>query len=91
MNAMEKRLKDAASMGPEYAESVRRYLAANGAKGGSAKSDRKTRAARKNAKKGGWPKGRPRKPNAERKKVVAVGAKRSCPKRKKYNAEAHAP
>jgi len=42
-------------------------------KGGSAKSDRKTKAARKNAKKGGWPKGRPRKPNAERKKVAAVG------------------
>jgi len=32
--ATKKRLKDAASMGPEYAESVRRYLALIGAKGG---------------------------------------------------------
>jgi len=38
--ATKKRLKDAASMGPEYAESVRRYLAENGAKGGK-KSRRK--------------------------------------------------
>jgi hypothetical protein len=35
--------------------------AAMGRKGGKAKSDAKTRAARENAKKGGWPKGRPRK------------------------------
>jgi hypothetical protein len=32
--ATKMRLKDAASMGPEYAESVRLYLAANGRKGG---------------------------------------------------------
>ena len=32
-----------------------------GRKGGSAKSARKTAAVRINAKKGGWPKGRPRK------------------------------
>jgi len=38
--ATKKRLKDAASMGPEYAESVRRYLALIGAKGGK-KSRRK--------------------------------------------------
>lgn len=30
--------------------------------GGRAKSEAKTKAARENAKKGGWPKGRPRKP-----------------------------
>lgn len=35
--------------------------AALGRKGGQAKSERKTAAARKNARKGGWPKGRPRK------------------------------
>jgi hypothetical protein len=61
------------------------WCAENGRKGGSAKSPAKTRAARRNARKGGWPKGRPRKPTAERKKVVAVAAKRSCPKRKKSN------
>ena len=30
--------------------------------GGKAKSETKTKAARENAKKGGWPKGKPRKP-----------------------------
>lgn len=40
MSAIKKRLADAASMGPEYAESVRRYLAENGRKGGQ-KSRRK--------------------------------------------------
>ena len=35
--------------------------AALGCKGGSAKSEAKTKANRENAKKGGWPKGRPRK------------------------------
>jgi len=33
-----------------------------GRMGGKKKSKRKTEAARRNAKKGGWPKGRPRKP-----------------------------
>jgi hypothetical protein len=33
-----------------------------GRKGGSVKSEAKARAAKENAKKGGWPKGRPRKP-----------------------------
>ena len=36
--------------------------AALGRLGGKAKSEAKTAAARKNAKKGGWPKGKPRKP-----------------------------
>lgn len=36
--------------------------AALGRKGGSAKSEAKTKASRENAKKGGWPKGKPRKP-----------------------------
>lgn len=40
---------------------VRAYLAAIGAKGGRAKSPGKTKAARANAKKGGWPKGKARK------------------------------
>lgn len=40
MSAIKKRLADAASMGTEYAESVRRYLAENGRKGGK-KSRRK--------------------------------------------------
>ena len=35
-----------------------------GRMGGSAKSPAKTAAARMNAKKGGWPKGKPRKPTA---------------------------
>ncbi|DBA35057.1 TPA_asm: hypothetical protein vir555_00031 [Caudoviricetes sp. vir555] len=37
-------------------------MSAIGRKGGSAKSEAKTKANRENAKKGGWPKGRPRKP-----------------------------
>jgi len=32
-----------------------------GAMGGRARSERKTKAARRNARKGGWPKGKPRK------------------------------
>ena len=36
-------------------DSIKKYLAAIGRKGGSAKSDRKTMAARLNAKKGGRP------------------------------------
>jgi hypothetical protein len=35
--------------------------AAMGRKGGAVKSAKKTAAVRENAKKGGWPKGRPRK------------------------------
>ena len=57
------------------------FMAENGRKGGSATTAAKARAARRNGRKGG----RPKKPNAERKKVAAVGAKTSCPKRKKEN------
>ena len=42
--------------------SVRAYLAKIGRKGGKSKSAAKVAAIAKNAKKGGWPKGRPRKP-----------------------------
>jgi hypothetical protein len=42
--------------------SVRAYLAAIGRKGGKSRSAAKLAAIKKNAKKGGWPKGRPRKP-----------------------------
>lgn len=38
-----------------------KYLAAIGRRGGKAKSEAKTKAARRNAKKGGWPKGKLRK------------------------------
>ena len=40
---------------------VRAYLAEIGAKGGKSRSAAKLKAIAKNAKKGGWPKGRPRK------------------------------
>jgi hypothetical protein len=40
---------------------VKEAAAILGRLGGKAKSPAKTRAARKNAKLGGWPKGRPRK------------------------------
>lgn len=43
-------------------EQIRGYFAAIGRRGGKASSEAKTLAARENAKKGGWPKGRPRKP-----------------------------
>ncbi len=39
---------------------VRAYLAGIGRKGGKSKSPAKLAAIKKNAKKGGWPKGRPR-------------------------------
>lgn len=45
---------------------ISKYLAAIGRRGGKAKSAAKTEAARANAKRGGWPKGRPRKPKARR-------------------------
>jgi len=38
-----------------------KYLAAIGRRGGKAKSEAKAKAARRNAKKGGWPKGKLRK------------------------------
>ncbi len=41
---------------------VRAYLAEIGAKGGKSKSPAKLAAIAKNAKKGGWPEGRPRGP-----------------------------
>lgn len=44
-------------------EQFRAYFAALGRKGGKATSPAKAQAARENAKKGGWPKGKPRKPN----------------------------
>jgi len=46
--------------------SVRAYLANIGRKGGKSKSPAKLTAIAKNAKKGGWPKGRPRKPKEKR-------------------------
>src|SRR5207247_1669157 len=45
---------------------ITKYLASIGRKGGKITSEAKTKAARKNAKKGGWPKGRPRKPRDEK-------------------------
>ncbi len=44
-------------------QQIRGYLAQLGRKGGKVSSKAKTLAARDNAKKGGWPKGRPRKVN----------------------------
>jgi hypothetical protein len=44
-------------------QQIRGYFAEIGRRGGLATSEAKTRAARENAKKGGWPKGRPRKAN----------------------------
>lgn len=43
-------------------EQIRGYLAEIGRKGGKVSSEAKTQAVRENAKKGGWPKGKPRKP-----------------------------
>jgi hypothetical protein len=40
---------------------VREWYAQIGALGGKSKSPAKVRASKENAKKGGWPKGRPRK------------------------------
>ena len=42
-------------------EQVREYFADIGRKGGKSTSKAKAQAARENAKKGGWPKGKPRK------------------------------
>ena len=44
-------------------QQIRGFLAEIGRTGGKATSEAKTQAARENAKKGGWPKGRPRKVN----------------------------
>ena len=52
------------SRGQRKASDLSAAAAALGRKGGSARSEAKTRAARENAKKGGWPKGRPRKAKA---------------------------
>jgi len=41
-------------------QQIRGYFAEIGKRGGEATSEAKTRAARENAKKGGWPKGKPR-------------------------------
>ena len=54
--AMKQRLESARSMGPEYAESVQRYLASIGSKGGKATSKAKAKAAKVNGKLGGRPK-----------------------------------
>jgi len=48
---------------------VSKYLAAIGRRGGKAKSYAKTAAVRANAKLGGWPKGKPRKPKRPRRAV----------------------
>ena len=50
------------SKGRRRAADLSIAAAALGRKGGSARSEAKARAAKENAKKGGWPKGRPRKP-----------------------------
>jgi len=42
------------------------YFAGIGRTGGKATSEAKTQAARENAKKGGWPKGKPRKPKTNK-------------------------
>jgi hypothetical protein len=42
-------------------EQVRGYFAEIGRRGGKSTSEAKAQAARENAKKGGWPKGKPRK------------------------------
>lgn len=58
------------SLSPEEKPMMERWLSnlyamlgmsAMGRKGGSVKSEAKTKANRENAKKGGWPKGKPRK------------------------------
>jgi hypothetical protein len=49
---------------PTAPAAVRAYLAEIGRKGGKSKSPTKLAAIAKNAKKGGWPKGRPRRPGA---------------------------
>lgn len=41
---------------------AKKYLASIGRRGGKSKSEAKAKAARENGKKGGWPKGRKRKP-----------------------------
>jgi hypothetical protein len=44
------------------ADPIKQYLSDIGRKGGKSKSARKLAAQKRNCKKGGWPKGRPRKP-----------------------------
>jgi general stress protein YciG len=51
---------------PTAAAAVRAYLAEIGRKGGKSRSPAKLAAIAMNAKKGGWPKGRPRRPGANR-------------------------
>ena len=45
---------------PVIDNETRKAAALFGAMGGRARSDRKTKAARRNARKGGWPKGKKR-------------------------------
>jgi hypothetical protein len=47
---------------PAAPPAVRAYLAEIGRQGGKSTSPAKVKASKANAKKGGWPKGRPRKP-----------------------------
>ena len=51
---------------PTAPPAVRAYLAEIGKLGGKSKSPAKLAAIAKNAKKGGWPKGRPRKPRTDK-------------------------
>jgi hypothetical protein len=46
----------------KMSKQIRGYFAEIGRTGGKATSEAKANAARENAKKGGWPKGKPRKP-----------------------------
>ena len=49
----------------KISQQIRGYFAEIGRKGGKAISEAKAKAARENAKKGGWPKGKPRKVNKQ--------------------------
>lgn len=46
---------------PKPEDPIRSYLSAIGRKGGSANTEKQNEARKANSKKGGWPKGRPRK------------------------------
>lgn len=75
MNALEKRLKDAAGMGSKYADRVKRYLAKIGSKGGKAKTSAKSAAAIANGKLGGRPKSKKRVARRHNDKITDAGTK----------------